>query len=228
METRPISIKQIINRIRRHPMLSSIPMETIIDYTVDFFRIVGLPTAYIDKTQVLHIEHYRASLPSDFIEMNQVRTLGPNPIYYRYTTDSFHNSPNKADAMPYTYKLQGHMIYVNQPFISLEISYQAMAVDECGLPLIPDNAKFIRALENYIKVQYFTILFEEGKLDIRVLNHAEQEYCWAVGACESEFHSISMDKAESILNMAKSLLIRDMEHQRGYSTAGNKEFIRVQ
>lgn len=228
MEAKPISLKQVINRVRRHPKLTDIPLETIIDYTVDFIKIVGLPTVFDDKTAVLHIDHFRAPLPTDFIEMNQVRTLGPNPVYYRYTTDSFHMSPNKADAMPFTYKLQGHFIYVNQPFTTLEISYQSIGVDECGLPLIPDNAKFIRALENYIKVQHFTVLFEDGKLDPRILNHAEQEYCWAVGACESEFHSISMDKAESILNMAKSLLIRDMEHQRGYSTAGNKEFIRVQ
>lgn len=227
METKSVSLKNIIGRIKRHPMLSDIPMETIIDYAVDFFKIVGLPTAYTDRTTVLHIEKFRSPLPDDFIEMTQVRTLGPDPKYYRYTTDSFHLSINKVDAAPFTYKLQGHFIYVTEPFTKIEISYKAIDTDECGLPLIPDNAKFIRALERYIKVQHFEILYDQGKINDKVYERAQQEYCWAVGACETEFNSLSVDKLESVLNMAKSLLIRDMEHHRGYATAGSKEFIKV-
>lgn len=228
METRGLSLKEIIGRIKRHPMLSDIPMETLIDYTIEFIRIEGLPTSFVDKVKVLHIDKYKASLPEDFIEMTQVRTLGPNPIYYRYTTDNFHLSKNKVDSVPYTYKLQGHCIFVSHPFGPIEISYQAIPVDECGLPLIPDNEKFIRALKAYIKLQHFEILFEEGKLDPRIYQNAQQEYCWAVGACESDAVSLSPDKIESIGNMAKSLLLRDNEHQRGFATQGSKELIRVQ
>lgn len=228
MENRGLSIREIIGRIKRHPMLADLPMETIIDYTVEFIRIVGLPTSYIDKTRVLDINKYRASLPDDFIEMTQVRTLGHNPIYYRYTTDNFHLSRNKADAVPFTYKIQGHCLYVSNPIDKVEIAYQAIPVDECGLPLIPDNEKFIRALRAYIKQEYFEILFDQGKIDARVYQNAQQEYCWAVGACESDAVSLTPDKLESIGNMAKSLLIRDNEHQRGFATQGNKELIRVQ
>lgn len=226
METKAISIKQLVDRLRRNKKLTDLPLETIIDYTVDFFRIVGLPTTLEEKTAIIKIEKYKGLLPADFLEMNQVRTTGHYPVYYRYTTDTFHLSDNHSNAVPFTYKLQGNYIFTSDKELEIEISYQAIEVDSCGLPLIPDNAKFLRALENYIKVQHFTNLAENGELDWRVLEHAEREYYFAVGACENEFHMLTLDKAESVANLAKSLLPRDMEHQRGYATSGNKEFIR--
>lgn len=227
METKSISLRQVIDRVRRHPMLAGIPLETIIDYSVDFLRIVGLPNTLLEKTAVLTLKNYRTVLPEDFYQMVQVRTIGSNPIYYKYATDTFHYSPNKYNSMPFTYKIQGEVLYASEEIGDIEISYLAMEVDDCGLPMIPDNAKFLRALEAYIKYQHFTILFDEGKIQYNVLVNTQQEYCWAVGACETEFHMLSLDKAESVANMAKSLIIRDNEHQRGYSTSGNKEYIRV-
>ena len=227
MEPRKLSIRQLMDRIRRHPMLQEIPLETVIDYTVDFFRIVGLPTTFEEKTEVLDVHKYRAKLPNDFHEMVQVRTVSKNPIYFRYSTDTFHMSKNHADAEPFTYKIQGGIIYTSMNIGEIEISYLALETDECGLPMVPDNSNFLRALENYIKLQHFTILFDMGKLDPRILQNAEKEYCWAVGACECEFHMLSLDKAESVANMYKSLIIKDSEHHRGYATSGTKEYIKI-
>lgn len=272
MESKSISIKQLIDRVRRHSMLADIPEEAIIDYCVDFFKIVGLPTALEEKTALVRISKYRGALPSDFLEMTQVRAVNCNykdfdeytsytkgnevfynnkvwiftdshlgawdeddveettirgaVAYYRYSTDTFHLSSNKTYASPLTYKLQGGVIYTSNEEGFVEIAYQAIETDSCGLPVIPDNAKFLRAIQAYIKNQHFLMLFDEGRLDPRVLQKAEQEYCFAVGACESEFHMLSLDKAESVANMAKSIINREMEHQRGYATSGDKEFLR--
>jgi hypothetical protein len=38
-------------------------------------RIVGMPNMFIEKTEELKIEDYRAQLPCDFYQMIQVRTL---------------------------------------------------------------------------------------------------------------------------------------------------------
>ena len=69
-----------------------------------------------------------------------------------------------------------------------------------GFPLIPDNSKFTRALQAYIKKEWFTILFDLLKLQAAIYQNVQQEYAWAVGACESEFQKMSLDKAESFYN----------------------------
>jgi len=276
MENKSISLKQVIDRLKRHPILKSLNEETIIDYTIDFFRIVGLPNTYEEKTCLIKIHNNKGKLPEDYIEPIQLRYVDYNPVefneekqytkgtilfydnklwkllqnkdigewdntiveeaeidnkdvvYYRYSTDTFHMSTNKVNSVPFTYKIQGECLITTEQDCMVELSYYAIEVDKCGLPVIPDNSKFIRALENYIKVQYFTIQFELGNLPPAVLQHAEQEYCWAVGACESDLHSISLDKLESIANMAKSLIPRDFEHHSGYANAGNKELLKIQ
>ena len=227
METNSISLKQVIDRIKMHPMLSSLPIETILIYTVDFFKLVGIPGSYLEKTELLDVDKFRAKLPDDFVEMIQVRSDTKPPIYFRYTTDTFHTSDNKYYASPCTYKIQGGIIYTSEEKCRIEIAYRAMEIDNCGLPLIPDDAKFIRALQAYVKLQHFTTLCDMGKIDERTLDRADREYCWAVGACQSSFNNVSLDKAESILNLARNIFIPNNLHQRGYSSSGDQGMLKL-
>lgn len=336
METKTISIKEIIGRIKDHPILERVPVDTLVDYSVDFLRLMGIPDTFDEKTAILSIEQFRAKLPDDFLKMIAVRTSnfkaqidvyayqitdsiicpevimlepeenagitfgvtsgsdweltdyeyfiddaedtnkteklvgidtlymnanekellvesnmewaatildeeviardvmrrpqgyrGPT-VYYRYTTDSFHMSDHKTYRDMFTYKLQGDYLISSQRFGKIEIAYKSIALDECGFPLLPDDAKFIRALEAYIKYKRFLIEFEVGRLPLQVLEKAEQDYYYAKGACIAGFHLTSMDKFEAAINTWKNFLIRDNEHQRGYATLGDKEYLRVQ
>lgn len=229
----------IMDRISRHPMLKDVPFETMVDYTVDFIQIVGCPTMFEEKTAILHIEDYRAPLPCDYINMIQVRChhkhghLRGEHISYRYATDSFHmsNDPRKPRVgvqTDLTYKIQGCMIYTSTKCGDIEIAYEAIATDSEGLPLVPDNPVFFKALESYIKKQWFTILFDMGKIQGPVLQRASQDYAWAVGQCENEFHRLSIDKAESFFNSWRTLIERDTEHRKGFLNDGIKEYLRVQ
>lgn len=226
MENKSINIKQLIDRVRRHPLLADIPMESIVDYTVDFLQIVGLPTAFMESTAIVSIDNYRGLLPDDFMEIIQVRTTTNPVIYYRYTSDTFHTSGNKLHSSPYTYKIQGSYIYTSERKCDIEISYLAIETDKCGLPVIPDNAKFLRAIEAFIKYKHFTVLFDCGKITGQVLEKADQEYCWAVGACQSEFNRLTLDKAETVLNMLNNILPPSSLHSNGYSNIGDKVMLR--
>jgi hypothetical protein len=54
-------------------------------------------------------------------------------------------------------------------------------VDDDGLPLVIDNSPYLRALEAFIKKEVFSYKFDEGKINEKVLSHAEQEYAWRAG-----------------------------------------------
>lgn len=235
------NIRRVADRIMRHPLLRDVPFETILDYTVDFLQIVGVPSLFEEKTALLHVENYRCMLPCDYVSMIQVRTAkkvdGIEPdhrshISYRYSTDSFHMSNEKPDVGRYgtdlTYKIQGSVIYTSTKDTDIEIAYNAIATDGEGYPLLPDNPSFLRALEAYVKKQQFTILFDLGKLQPAILQNAQQEYAWAVGDCETEFNRLTLDKAESLFNSWRTLLIRDSEHRHGFFNDGAKEYLTIQ
>ena len=226
MEHRSINIKHLIDKVRRHPMMADLSMEAIVDYAVDFLQIVGLPTAFMEKIAVVEIKNYRGELPSDYMDMVQVRTTTNPVVYYRYTSDTFHTSCNRVHSAPYTYKVQGNFIFTSEKDTTIEIAYLAIETDECGLPVLPDNAKFIRAIEAYIKYKHFTVLFDCGKITGQILEKADQEYCWAVGACQSEFNRLTLDKAETVINILNNIFSPTDLHSNGYANMGDKVIIR--
>ena len=115
------------------------------------------------------------------------------------------------------------MIFTSTRDTDLEIAYRAFAVDDEGYPLLPDNASFLRGLESYIKLQWFTILYDMGKLPQQVMQNTQQEYAWAAGDAQSEFSRLSLDEAETLFNSFRTLLPRSGEHWREFFTNGSKE-----
>jgi len=237
--TQTTNIRRILDRVMRHPMLRDIPFETAVEYAVDFISLIGTPALYDEKTAVIQINDWRGPLPCDFEHMIQVRMAGPQharrwdhcallPMHpvYRESGHSFHMSdfkPNEIITGELAYKLQGMVIFTSTKDIDIEIAYNAFAVDDEGYPLLPDNASFLRGLENYIKLQWFTVLFDMGKISHQVLFNAQQEYAWAAGDAQSEFSRLSLDEAETLFNSFKTLLPRNDEHWKAFFTNGSKE-----
>ncbi len=224
------NIRRILDRVKRHPMLKDIPFETAIEYTVDFISLVGTPAIFEEKTAIVHIENWRGELPCDFEHIIQVRIASPKegtpagPVF-RASGASFHFSDSKSPVYTgdLTYKIQGMAIFTSIREADIEIAYRAFAVDDEGYPLLPDNTSFLRGLENYIKYQWFTILFDEGKINAQVYQNAQQEYAWAVGDAQSEFSRLTLDEAQSLFNSFKTLLPRNHEHAKGFVTNGSPE-----
>lgn len=229
-----INLKQLMDRLLRHPLLNSISFEAVVDYTIDFLRIVQCAGFFRDKCAYIEINDYVGSLPDDFYELYQVRLAAKDKennifsstsIRVKPAFNTFHNSEDKYD-VDYTYKLQGGCIHTSMREGYVEISYKAVIVDEDGYPMIPDNSKFLRALEAYIKKQWFTILFDLGKLQNAILQNAQQEYAFAVGACENEYHKVTLDRAESFYNTWRTLIAVDYEAQRNFIGIGHKQNIK--
>ena len=192
-----ISIRQILDDLLAHPLLRDLSLERAVDHAVHFIRIVGMPKITTEKTETIEIDNYRALLPDDYYDITKV--LNP-----KNNTPLVHSSTGDTDN---SYKIQGNIIYSSLREGELTISYKALLVDEEGYPMIPDNSSFIKALELYIKKQYFTILFDLGKINIQVLNNTQQEYAWYVGQCQSELVRPTIDEMKSITNMWNNIII---------------------
>ena len=217
-----INIKVVLDRILRHPLMQDLSLETAVDYTIDFMRIVGMPRMFTEKVVRIPIDKYRALLPCDYYQTIQVRIPGGHALVY--STDSFHMS-NKGNSS--TYKIQGNIIYTSIESGELELAYLAISTDADGYPLLPDNSSFTRALELYIKKQWFTILFDLGKITSAVLQNTQQEYAWAVGDCQSEFNRMSIDQMEAFSNSWRTMILRDNQHSSGFIGDGSRQTLNI-
>lgn len=216
------SIRVILDKVMRHPLMQDLNFETAVDYTIDFMRIMGCPNMFEEKTMVLTVDEFRAKLPDDFYRMLQVKSI-KNNCMFRYTTNTMHMSDNKkCCGYDLTYKIQGGVIFTSIKRGDIEIAYEAIITDEDGYPLLPDNSSFTRALELFIKKQWFTMLFELGKISLQALQNAQQDYAWAAGDCHCEFNRLTLDKAESFYNAWRHLSNRNHEHSRAFKNLGTR------
>lgn len=224
-EIQYVNIREVASRLLRHPLMTDLTLEAIIQYTVDFIGIMGLPPIYYDKVDSVDIHNFRASLPCDLVSIKQVRDA-KNGIAIRATTDTFHlmQDEKHKERQEGTFKVQNNIIYTSLKEGKIDIAYKAIPVDSEGLPLLPDNSIFLKALELYIKKEWFTVLFDMGKVSPAVLQNIQQEYAWRVGQLNTDFIMPSLSEMESISNMLNQLIPRTNEFRKSFKPLGNREY----
>ena len=228
-----IPIKEILSRLMRNPLLQDITLEQAVQYTIDFIGIFGMPKLYQDKEEVLHIENFRAKLPCNCIQINQIKECKTG-VCLRSMTDNFMPREHYDRSADYkipqelSFKTQGQVLYVSFKTGDVSISYKSIPVDEDGLPLLIDNPVFLKALESYIKREVFTILFDMGKISPAVLQNTQQQYAWLAGQLQSEFTIPSQSEMESISRMWNTLIQRTNEFNTGFKSLGDREYLKLQ
>lgn len=218
-----INIREVLSRLLRHPLLQDLTLESAIQYTLDFISCMGLPKVYEEKYDIIEINNYRGLLPCNIIAINQVRDCKTH-VCLRSMTDNFNGT--LEDKGELTFKTQGSVIFTSFKDGKIEISYKAVFTDGDGLPMLPDNAIFLKALELYIKKEWFTILFDMGKISPNVLQNAQQEYYAKAGQCNNEFIIPSVSEMESITRMWNTLIPRVTDFNKGFRHEGDREYIK--
>lgn len=222
MNTGYITIQKIIEDISYHPLLRDIPIDRVVNYTLELMRIIGCPKLFEDKFATIEIKDYRGLLPCDFVFIKQV--MGECNQEFVGATDNFLGTHEVKGTL--SYKIQGNVIItsLNKGFV--DIAYRAIATDENGFPMIPDNAEFIRALESYIKVERFKILFDMGEINANAFQVAQQDYCFNIAQAINNFNIPTEDEMETLTNIWHNLIPRMREHSNGFATMHNKEYLK--
>ncbi len=215
MRDRAISIRVLMDNITSHPLMKDMPDETIVRYVVEFMRVMGCPYLMDEKVVDIDIDGHRGELPCDFFEEVSVRGEHGEP--YLPALGSF----GEGDGLTYTIK--GGVIHTSLPCGKVQLSYRGIMEDEDGYPMIPDNGIVLRAMEAYVKKQWFTMLFDCGKITMQSLGMAQQEYGWCAGQCQSHQHKVSLDKMQAITNSLRTLAQRSREHDRQFQSLGERE-----
>ena len=227
------NIRRILDEIHRHPLLSSVTLEQVVSYIITFMGLFGMPKIYQDKEEILNIKDFRAILPCDLVSIIQVKDCKTG-VCLRAMTDNFmpreysdrhigYNVPQEL-----SFKTQGQVIYTSFKEGDINIAYKAIPIDKDGYPLLIDNPVFIKALVAYIKKEEFIILFDMNKININVLNNAQQQYCYLAGQLHSEFTIPSLSEMESIKRSWCTLIQRVTSFNDGFRSNGNQEYTKLQ
>lgn len=232
-EIQYINIRNILDRLLRHPLLQDTTLEQVVQYTLDFIGVFGMPKMYQDKQETVIIEDFRGQLPCDCISINQIKECESGKCL-RSITDNFapREIRDKTTAEKYVqelaFKTQGQIIYTSFKEGTILISYKSIPIDSEGYPMLPNNSVFLRALEAFIKKELFTVLFDMGKIQPAVLQNTQQQYAWLAGQLQSEFTIPSISEMESLKNMWCTLIQRVSEFNDGFNSLGNKEYLKLQ
>ena len=227
------NIRRVLDELHRHPLLSDLTLEQVVSYIISFIGIFGMPRLYQDKEEVLHIEDFRAKLPCNCIQINQIKECKTG-VCLRSMTDNFmpreHYDRSAGYKIPQelSFKTQGQVLYVSFKTGDVSVSYKAIPVDKDGFPLLIDNSVFLKALEAYIKREAFTILFDMGKITPAVLQNTQQQYAFLAGQLQSEFTVPSISEMESIKRSWCTLIQRTSSFNDGFRNNSNQEYIKLQ
>lgn len=129
---------------------------------------------------------------------------------FKESTDTFsvEGSPAGRDLV---YKIQGRVLYTSTKEAKVRISYKAIKLDEEGNPMILNETTYLRALKSYIKMNWFTILFDMGTIRGDVLANAQQEYYFNIAQAENRMKMPDMAEMENISRIMNDQLNRPLE-----------------
>lgn len=227
MAERYINLRQVVDNIKDHPLLKDVPFERIVNYAVDFSRIMRVPQIFENKVIDIEISHYKGLMPCDFYNVVQIKDKKDDRTFLP-ATGSFFLSDNKVNYGRNTYKIQNEYIYTGMEEGTIEMSYRAIKTDKDGYPLIPDNSLYTQALEYYVKKRVFTKLFDMGKINQNVLQNVQQEYAWIVGQCLSDYSVPNENEFQVLANMWNSLIPKRHLDRSGFVDAGDEEHLKFQ
>lgn len=221
------NVRVILDRLLKNPLLQDLTLESVIQYTLDFFDIMGLSKLYVDNIATVDICDYRGLLPPNIVSITQVKDSASN-LCIGLSTDTFYKDPSNDYAQNFkTYKTQNRIIYTSFKEGSVIVSYKTLNTDKEGYPLIPDNGVFLRALEAFIKQEQYELLFDEGKISANVLQNAQQGYCWKAASCNMEFIIPSLSEMEVLANINNNPILNINEASSGFKHTGDKQFTKI-
>ena len=210
-----VSIKTIMNNLMEHPMLRDLTLEKVVRHAADFIQLVGMPEILLNKEATLKVDKYKADLPCDFFELIQVRSINCEcPRFFKKSVSSFKEKCTDA----YTYRIEGSKIWLSMEKGTIEISYHAIALDDDGFPMLPNDIYFIKALELYIKKFYFKILYDTGDINRFQMADVEQDYQLALAQCVNHLSMPSPEDVANIKYMLESYLLDQHGANTGYRT----------
>lgn len=226
-----ITVAGILERLLRHPLLRDLSYADASFYAVECLNNIGSLSLLSEKGSFIDVENYKGVLPIDFVttnsQLNGIRridnsndTFTSTPMYP--ATGQFHVNYSKDDRYYKstealnTYTISGRVITTGFESGKIEVSYYGLATTDTGEILIPRHPFVIKAIEEYIKQEYFRILYDLDKIKYNTYAKAEQEYLFAVAKASNAGKALNIADRNNLSNMLTRLISTDNDYEFGF------------
>lgn len=135
---------------------------------------------------------------------------------------SGYNGEIKQSMPPFSYKINGNYIFTSKEEMQLEVAYRAFMTDGEGLPMIPDNTKYINAVRDRIAERLAFRAYMNDEITERKYEKINQEWLWYVGAAKTAAQMPSIDKLEAIKNRFLQLRENPNHHDTSFVYAAEQ------
>lgn len=155
-----------------------------------------------------------------------------NPIFNFLNYDSA-VSKELVDNLPYnlkdvTYDVNANFIRTSfKDGAKVLMSYEAFPIDDRGFPMIPDNIKFRKAVEWYVRMMIDYTLWRTDKIKREIYEHSEREWNWYCGAATTAGLMPTLDVMESWKNQLVRLMPRFNQHEQTFDNLGAQEMLNM-
>lgn len=193
-----ISVKAIIAKVYRDLRLTDEePFVDFIEWCAEAMDFIHVYAQYEHKEACIEIKNFKAEIPFDFIQMEEIEHNGVNMRYNenrgntttndRYLTPYAYNQDRLANVtlVPTVYRIGAHTVNITNGYFTtsfnngkLNIKYAAMPLDEDGYPMIPDNVSFKEALYWYVVQKYLFSRTLTGEVNPQMYTHALERWNW--------------------------------------------------
>ena len=218
------SIQRVVeNIVRDTGFTTEINWIDIIEWVYIASELIGVKNAYVLKTIEVEIENFRGELPVDFHLVYQVReNVTKNSM--RCDSGTFllsEDSPRFNSLTDLSYSINSDYIFTSFETGAIEMSYYAFPVDADGLPLIPDDVIYLRAIESFITERIARKLMIQDKMDVNKYRMLEQDWLFYVNSARTKDSLMTLDQAHSLKNQLTKLTNSHEIYKRNFSSLGS-------
>ncbi len=228
-----VDVSHIIERVYRDNGFDlEIKYDEVVEWIWDVISLIGAPQSFVDRVtdgstgmpQPIVIENYRGNLPVDLHSVHLARDYDTKmPMIIRGSTYLQDTDQLYIKESQYTYTLNDSYIFTSFEEGEVELHYEAFPTNNLGMPLVPDDIKFVMATQAYIAERIALRLWMQDHLSQQKYKYFEQERLWYVAAAQSKAQVPSIDQMEAIKNRYLRLKINPDLHDTSFIYSGEKE-----
>lgn len=228
-----VDIAYIIERVYRDNGFDlEIKFDEVIEWVWDVISLVGAPEVYIDKItngldnnpNPIVITNYRGELPTDLYSIVLARDYDSKmPMICKSSNFIKDTEQVNVRESQYSYTVNNSYIQTSFEEGNVELHYKAFPTTALGLPMIPDNIKFIMATQAYIAERIGFRLWMQEKLTRDRYEALNVERNWYIGAASTAARIPSIDQMEMIKNRYLRLRIHPDFHDASFMYSSDKE-----
>jgi hypothetical protein len=227
------------NIIRDTGFTDEINFSDAIEWAYRAMQLIGAPQIYITKVTDgnLDLEHpnpipvvnYRAELPCDLHRVIQIRefttrrSMTNSSYNFLLSGNNDGNNPNES----LQYVINDSYIFTNFKDGEIELAYEAFPVDDEGYPSIPDDERYLKAIESYIIERIARRLWLQDKINDSKYKALEQDWLFYVRSARNRVNMPSIDEMESLKNQVLRLISSPNRHRNQFLQLSEGEQIRI-